>query len=122
MAPPVFQSEPIENRPQEPQGKYRGYHKKHGAERAAARSENAECRPWVSDVGQVKKPGNLIDRLRFGEVEDFLDFYVGVYHWPAFNVADSAITVGVISLLILFAMEKKKGSPASEPAPQENQS
>ena len=66
--------------------------------------------------------GNLIDRLRFGEVVDFLDFYVGGYHWPAFNVADSAITVGVISLLILFAMEKKKGSPVVEPAPQENRS
>ncbi|BBO87764.1 signal peptidase II [Desulfosarcina ovata] len=39
--------------------------------------------------------GNLIDRLRFGEVIDFLDLYVGAYHWPAFNVADSAITIGI---------------------------
>ncbi|MFA7382664.1 MAG: signal peptidase II [Desulfurivibrionaceae bacterium] len=39
--------------------------------------------------------GNLIDRLRFGAVVDFLDFYLGSHHWPAFNVADSAITVGV---------------------------
>ena len=39
--------------------------------------------------------GNLIDRLRFGSVVDFLDFYVADYHWPAFNVADSAICVGV---------------------------
>lgn len=39
--------------------------------------------------------GNLIDRLRFGEVVDFLDVYLGAYHWPAFNVADSAITVGI---------------------------
>ena len=39
--------------------------------------------------------GNLIDRARFGTVVDFLDFYWGHYHWPAFNVADSAITVGV---------------------------
>ena len=39
--------------------------------------------------------GNLIDRLRFGSVVDFLDFYLGSYHWPAFNVADSAISVGV---------------------------
>jgi signal peptidase II len=38
--------------------------------------------------------GNLIDRLRFHEVIDFLDFYIGPYHWPAFNVADSVITVG----------------------------
>jgi signal peptidase II len=39
--------------------------------------------------------GNLIDRLRFGSVVDFLDFYIGSYHWPAFNAADSAITTGV---------------------------
>jgi signal peptidase II len=39
--------------------------------------------------------GNIIDRLRFGEVVDFLDFYIGGLHWPAFNVADSAITVGI---------------------------
>lgn len=39
--------------------------------------------------------GNLIDRLRFGQVVDFLDFHVNNWHWPAFNVADSAITVGI---------------------------
>ena len=39
--------------------------------------------------------GNLIDRVRFGVVVDFLDFYLGRVHWPAFNVADSAITVGM---------------------------
>ena len=38
--------------------------------------------------------GNLIDRVRYGCVIDFADFYVGGYHWPAFNVADSAITIG----------------------------
>jgi len=43
--------------------------------------------------------GNVIDRLRFGAVVDFLDFHVAGWHWPAFNVADSAITVGVILLL-----------------------
>ena len=52
--------------------------------------------------------GNLIDRLRYGEVIDFLDFQVNGYHWPAFNVADSAISVGVVSLLIIFALDKKK--------------
>ena len=52
--------------------------------------------------------GNLIDRLRYGEVIDFLDFQVSGYHWPAFNVADSAISVGVVSLLIIFALDKKK--------------
>jgi signal peptidase II len=44
--------------------------------------------------------GNLIDRLRFHEVIDFLDFYVGPYHWPAFNVADSAITIGAFWVVI----------------------
>jgi signal peptidase II len=40
--------------------------------------------------------GNLIDRVRFGKVVDFLDFHVGSWHWPAFNVADSAVTIGVV--------------------------
>jgi len=40
--------------------------------------------------------GNLVDRIRFGIVVDFLDLYAGELHWPAFNVADSAITVGVL--------------------------
>jgi signal peptidase II len=57
--------------------------------------------------------GNLIDRMRYGEVIDFLDVYVGNYHWPAFNVADSAITVGVTFLIIHFAFEKKEGPPNS---------
>ncbi|HWP83550.1 MAG TPA: signal peptidase II [Terriglobia bacterium] len=43
--------------------------------------------------------GNLLDRLARGHVVDFLDFYVGSYHWPAFNVADSAICVGAGALL-----------------------
>ena len=43
--------------------------------------------------------GNLIDRIVYGEVIDFLLFYWGSYHWPAFNVADSCITLGVIGLL-----------------------
>jgi signal peptidase II len=55
--------------------------------------------------------GNLIDRLRLGSVIDFLDVYVGVHHWPAFNLADSAITVGVaIFLLINFFFDKTAGT------------
>jgi len=42
--------------------------------------------------------GNLIDRIRLGEVIDFLDVFISTYHWPAFNVADSAVTVGAIIL------------------------
>ncbi len=44
--------------------------------------------------------GNLSERLLHGYVTDFLDFYVGTYHWPAFNVADSAITVGAAVLIL----------------------
>lgn len=53
--------------------------------------------------------GNVIDRVRFGAVFDFLDFHLGDYHWPAFNIADSAITVGVVLILIdgLFQNRKK---------------
>jgi signal peptidase II len=56
--------------------------------------------------------GNLIDRLRFGSVVDFLDFYLGSHHWPAFNVADSAITSGVglfmLGMLMQHMEENKK--------------
>lgn len=47
--------------------------------------------------------GNLIDRLRLGHVVDFVDVYWGASHWPAFNVADSAISIGAV-LLILFGV------------------
>jgi signal peptidase II len=49
--------------------------------------------------------GNLIDRIRFGAVIDFLDVYIGRYHWPAFNVADSAICIGAGLFLILNFFE-----------------
>ncbi len=44
--------------------------------------------------------GNLYDRLAYGYVVDFLEFYIGDYHWPSFNVADSAITTGVVLLAL----------------------
>jgi signal peptidase II len=51
--------------------------------------------------------GNLIDRIVYGEVIDFLDVYWSTYHWPAFNVADSFITIGVA--ITLFYLLKAKG-------------
>jgi signal peptidase II len=56
--------------------------------------------------------GNLIDRVRFGVVVDFLDAHLHQYHWPVFNVADSAISVGVTLMLLDMVLEwrKEKGS------------
>ena len=54
--------------------------------------------------------GNVIDRIRYGAVIDFLDFYIGSYHWPAFNVADSSICVGVGLLLIMNVIDAKNES------------
>src|SRR5208282_936076 len=50
--------------------------------------------------------GNLTDRIIFGHVTDFLDFYAGSHHWPAFNIADSALTFGISLLLIKTVFEK----------------
>jgi signal peptidase II len=58
--------------------------------------------------------GNIIDRLRFGAVFDFLDFHAFGWHWPAFNVADSAITVGVA---VLFADSLFGGEGGSKKTP-----
>ncbi len=55
--------------------------------------------------------GNLIDRLVWGRVTDFLDFHIGPYHWPAFNVADMAISVG--GGLMLFSLLKRGTTHAS---------
>lgn len=54
--------------------------------------------------------GNLIDRIRFGAVVDFLDFYIGTWHWPAFNVADSAISVGAVLMIWEMLVNRKKTS------------
>ncbi|SMG60881.1 signal peptidase II [Paraburkholderia susongensis] len=53
--------------------------------------------------------GNVIDRLMYGHVIDFLDFHVGGWHWPAFNLADSAITIGAI-LLVLDELRRVRGT------------
>jgi signal peptidase II len=54
--------------------------------------------------------GNLVDRFRFGYVVDFLDIYVRDHHWPAFNVADSAICIGIA---LLFLDMRRKPVPAT---------
>ena len=50
--------------------------------------------------------GNFIDRFKYDAVVDFLDVYVGTYHWPAFNIADSAISVGVAILMLRMLVFK----------------
>ena len=66
-------------------------------------------KPWL-DAGLAMTfggaVGNVIDRLRFGEVVDFLDFHIGTLHWPAFNVADSSISIGV-GIFCFYLLFKK---------------
>ena len=62
------------------------------------RAQRFEASAWALVLGGAL--GNLIDRILYGYVIDFLDVYYGDWHWPAFNVADSAITVGVAMLLL----------------------
>ena len=52
--------------------------------------------------------GNLIDRFRLGSVIDFFDFHYAGWHWPAFNVADASITIGVVLLAIKILLGEKK--------------
>ena len=59
--------------------------------------------------------GNLIDRLRLGEVIDFLDFFIGPYHWPAFNVADSAISTGLALLVLQLFLHSRKEAVKGHP-------
>lgn len=59
--------------------------------------------------------GNLIDRALHGYVIDFLDFYYGQWHWPAFNLADSAITIGAI-LLIMDSLLRSRQAPETDDA------
>ena len=74
--------------------------------RTPAEDRLAQCGLSLVLAGAV---GNLVDRLRFGHVTDFLDVFVGRHHWPAFNVADSAITIGVVLLVweSLFARNQE---------------
>jgi len=57
--------------------------------------------------------GNLWDRLTDGKVTDFLDFYIGIHHWPPFNIADSAIVVGALLLLMrMLRTNQPRQTPA----------
>ncbi len=58
--------------------------------------------------------GNVIDRLLYGAVADFFDVYVGTYHWPAFNVADSGIVIGVIILIIAEITASRRSARSDE--------
>jgi signal peptidase II len=58
--------------------------------------------------------GNVVDRIVHGGVTDFLEFYLGTYRYPAFNVADSAITVGAILLVIDVLFGKKRSNEATK--------
>ncbi len=64
--------------------------------------------------------GNLIDRILYGEVIDFLDIFYERFHWPAFNIADSCITIGVSFMIydLFFGYQKNASvsNPSSEPA------
>ncbi len=76
-------------------------------------------RPWLlAALGLVfgGAVGNLIDRVRWGEVVDFLDVFWKTHHWPAFNVADSAITVGMGVLILeeLFGRKRAGDLPPDD--------
>ncbi|MEW6571089.1 MAG: signal peptidase II [Nitrospirota bacterium] len=52
--------------------------------------------------------GNLIDRMLYGKVVDFIDFSLGEFHWPAFNVADSSLTIGIAVVFLNLILRSKK--------------
>jgi signal peptidase II len=74
---------------------------------------------WLATLGYslvlTGALGNLIDRIRLGEVVDFIDVYYGHYHWPAFNVADSLVCVGA-AVLVWVIIREEKTANASNPA------
>ena len=70
------------------------------------RARSYEVAPLILIVGGAL--GNLIDRIRFGAVIDFLDFHIGGMHWPAFNVADMFITIGVAFYILNWWLARRK--------------
>lgn len=59
--------------------------------------------------------GNLIDRIFLGYVRDFIDVYVSTYHWPAFNIADSALTVGLFMLVLSSVFSRTEDGSINQP-------
>ncbi|SFL76792.1 signal peptidase II [Desulfomicrobium norvegicum] len=78
-----------------------------------ARSQEDDGPFYVYGLGLILGGalGNLLDRARLGVVVDFLDFYVGDMHWPAFNVADMGICVGAAALLVSFYQQRRRCVP-----------
>lgn len=78
-----------------------------------ARSQEDDGPFYVYGLGLILGGalGNLMDRARLGVVVDFLDFYVGDMHWPAFNVADMGICVGAAALLVSFYQQRRRCVP-----------
>lgn len=70
------------------------------------RAKSYERMPLILIVGGAL--GNLIDRIRFGAVVDFLDFHIGGLHWPAFNIADTFITIGVLMYILNWWLARRK--------------
>ena len=63
--------------------------------------------------------GNLLDRIRLHEVADFVDAHWGAYHWPSFNVADAAITLGALTLFVTMARNHETDEETDSPADSE---
>jgi signal peptidase II len=61
--------------------------------------------------------GNLVDRIAFGRVTDFVVWHVGKHEWPAFNIADAALVVGVALMALDMMLDKRRHPAAAEPAP-----
>lgn len=70
------------------------------------RAKSYEVAPLVLIVGGAL--GNLVDRIRFGAVIDFLDFHIGAIHWPSFNIADMFITIGVLFYILNWWIARHK--------------
>lgn len=72
---------------------------------------NSRLVAWALGLVIGGAVGNVIDRLRFGAVVDFLDFHIGAYHWPAFNLADSCIFIGVVLLCASSMLLERQNKP-----------